>query len=197
MEEPEREISSIITRLTTTCSPDVQRETVLAYMTRDVAFEHPVCSVQSRPNSRETLLKIYQWYRVLSPQIDLSVDHVVFDTRRNVMYVEATQVFKLFFLPVRPLPARLVVRLELRKVRSLYFIARQDDFYHTSEFVRLLIPPLAPVVDFLLVLATLLSYLGAMLAQRMGFWTPHDDSRTYPGDHRDLYEMNDLPVIPE
>lgn len=60
MENPERDIAAVIFGLTTVASPDLQKETVETYMTKDVAFEHPVCSVPSGPNSREKVLKVYQ-----------------------------------------------------------------------------------------------------------------------------------------
>ncbi|TEB22924.1 hypothetical protein FA13DRAFT_1766337 [Coprinellus micaceus] len=199
MEDPEQDIASVIFGLTTVASPDLQRETVETYMTKDVAFEHPVCSVQSGPNSREKVLKVYQWYRILSPQLDLKVEHVVFDTKRDIMYVEIVQWFKLFFLPAKPLPARLVTRLELQKIRGLYYISRQDDFYHTTEFARLVTPPIGPLVAFLLWLGGIVSYALALAAQvAFGVWQPTADlvngsgrggeGGNYPGDHDELYE---------
>ena len=63
---------------------------------------------------------------MLSPRIEIKLDSIgtcfraalllrltcaglalgVFDTHMNVMYVEGEQKFKLFFLPIRPVPAR-------------------------------------------------------------------------------------------
>jgi hypothetical protein len=71
MEDPEQDIASVIFGLTTVASPDLQRETVETYMTKDVAFEHPVCSVQSGPNSREKVLKVYQYVEYLKPAMPL------------------------------------------------------------------------------------------------------------------------------
>lgn len=44
-------------------------------------------------NSRETLLRVYQWYRVLSPRLRVQVRKVVYDERRGEMYVEVVQRF--------------------------------------------------------------------------------------------------------
>lgn len=76
MESPRDEVASVITLLTTAVSPDIQRATLQKYFTRDAAFRHPLCRVDSSYNSRESLLGVYQWYRVLSPKIDLTVNHV-------------------------------------------------------------------------------------------------------------------------
>ncbi|KAF6756619.1 hypothetical protein DFP72DRAFT_893247 [Ephemerocybe angulata] len=176
MEDPKTDISSVILNLTTTESPDTQQETVLKYMTADVSFEHPVCSVRPGPNSRDKVLKIYQWYRVL-------ISQSVFDRERQVMYVEIVQMFKLFFLPVessacevRP-HAVLVTRLELRKIKSLYYISRQEDFYHTIDFARLVLPPIVPLVWFLLTFGAIFSIVA---------------TKTVPGDREELYEMDNI-----
>jgi len=61
MEDPAREITSVVYQLTATDSPDVQKAAVERYMTSDVGFQHPVCSVKPGPNSREAVLGIYQY----------------------------------------------------------------------------------------------------------------------------------------
>jgi hypothetical protein len=96
MENPVKEIKSVVYQLTATNSPDIQKAALESYMTSDVAFRHPVCSVKSGPHSRDTVLGIYQyvhldfisienvfmqlsfcrWYRVLSPKIDIQVESI-------------------------------------------------------------------------------------------------------------------------
>ena len=44
-------------------------------------------------NSRETLLRVYEWYRVLSPWVRVRVRKVVYDAPRGEMYVEVVQRF--------------------------------------------------------------------------------------------------------
>ena len=60
MEDPAKEISSIVQQLVATDSPNVQKAALETYMTSDVAFRHPLCAVESEPNSRDSLLGIYQ-----------------------------------------------------------------------------------------------------------------------------------------
>ena len=96
MENPVEEIKAVVQQLTATNSPDIQKAALESYMTSDVAFRHPVCSVNAGPNSRNTMLGIYQyvrlnilmlynsivrmllyrWYRVLSPQIEIKVESI-------------------------------------------------------------------------------------------------------------------------
>lgn len=66
MENPAKEITSVVQQLTAAESPDVQKAAFEKYMAPDVSFHHPVCAVESGPNSREELLGIYQ-YMVFSP----------------------------------------------------------------------------------------------------------------------------------
>lgn len=60
MENPAEDIASVVYQFTATDSPDIQKAALESYMTSDVAFRHPVCSVKSAPNSRDTVLGIYQ-----------------------------------------------------------------------------------------------------------------------------------------
>lgn len=145
----------------------------MQYMTPDVAFWHPVCAVERGPNSRKTVLGIYQWYRVLSPHIDLRVNSVVWDPEHDYMFLDIAQWFKLFWLPIKPAPSRLCVRLTLRREEDgLYYIAKQEDFYHTDDFMTLILPPIVPFIRMILLITGLMSSLCASFAQFLGFWQP-------------------------
>lgn len=128
MEDPVAEIESVVLNVTATQSPDIQQAAFQRYMSQDMGFRHPVCSIHPGPSSRNKVLGVYQWYRVLSPRIDIRIDSVVFDEARRLLYVEGVQWFKLIFLPVKPVPARLIIRLTLRKENNLFYIAFQEDF---------------------------------------------------------------------
>ncbi|KAF5319214.1 hypothetical protein D9619_008726 [Psilocybe cf. subviscida] len=172
MENPAEEITAIVHKLTATDSPDVQKATIETYMLPTVSFRHPVCSVPAGPNSRYQLLGTYQWYRVLSPHIDINVESVVFDSATNLLYLEAVQWFKLFFLPISPAPARLVIRLQLVHIDGLYYIAEQEDFYHPDDFGALLLPISAPFIRFGLTTAGVVSNVSVRLANLFGYWRP-------------------------
>ncbi|KAF9005128.1 hypothetical protein BDQ17DRAFT_1390008 [Cyathus striatus] len=194
MQDPKREIASVVQQLTATSSPDVQKAAIERYMTPDVAFRHPVCQVNSGPKSREELLGIYQWYRVLSPHIDIRVESVVFDEEKNLLFLEGVQWFKMFFLPnmIAPSPSHLIIRLTLRKENNLYYIAKQEDFYHTDEFAALLLPPAVPLVRLGLGLATIVSNILARSAQVIGIWRPKGIPKAPESDAgtEDLYNFD-------
>ena len=61
MEDPAKEIDAVVYLLTAADSPDTQKQTLEKYMTPDVAFRHPLCEVQPGDNSREEVLRIYQY----------------------------------------------------------------------------------------------------------------------------------------
>jgi hypothetical protein len=60
MQDPASEIAQVVTILTTTVSPDIQKAAVEKFFSSDAGFSHPICAVKRGPNSRDTLLGIYQ-----------------------------------------------------------------------------------------------------------------------------------------
>lgn len=60
MQDPVREIPEVVTILTAAASPDIQKAAVEKYFTSDAGFSHPVCAVKRGPNSRDSVLGIYQ-----------------------------------------------------------------------------------------------------------------------------------------
>lgn len=97
------------------------------------------------------------------------------------------------------IPRRLLVRITLRQADDgLYYIALQEDFYHPDvsrfllldwhshsepilefqcffqDFLALLLPPLSPIIQFVLFAAGLISHLFASIAQVLGVWRLSD-----------------------
>ena len=60
MEDPVAEIESVVLKVTATHSPDVQQAAFQRYMSQDMGFRHPVCSIHPGPNSRNKVLGVYQ-----------------------------------------------------------------------------------------------------------------------------------------
>ncbi|KAF5345033.1 hypothetical protein D9758_010463 [Tetrapyrgos nigripes] len=170
MQDPEKEISSVLLQLTTTSSADVQKAVIEKYFCSDVGFRHPLCYVPPIDESREMLLGIYQWYRVLSPKIEAYVQSVVYDKERDILLLDVFQTFHIRLSPLKPSQSRLLVRLTLKEVDGLRYIAFQEDFYHPDDFMRLLIPPLAPLLRACLSTASFASTVYAKTAQFLGFW---------------------------
>ncbi|THU90586.1 hypothetical protein K435DRAFT_675833 [Dendrothele bispora CBS 962.96] len=171
MEDPEHQITSVLLQLTSSSSADAQKAALDKYFCRDVGFRHPLCYVPPVDESREVLLGIYQWYKVMSPTIDAYVQSVVYDKERNVLLLDVFQTFHIRLSPFKPSQSRLLVRITLKEVDGLHYIAFQEDFYHPDDFMRLLIPPLAPLIRAFLTTASLASTMYAKGAQLLGFWS--------------------------
>lgn len=71
----EKEIPEVIHLLTQT-PPDIQRQAIEKYFTRDASFTHPFCRTGKFANSRALILYIYRWYKIMSPRIDMRVNSV-------------------------------------------------------------------------------------------------------------------------
>jgi hypothetical protein len=178
MENPVAEIPGVIHRLCTE-PPYVQQRTIQNYFMPDAALIHPFCRTGSFDkeltlpffgsvymNSRWVIGKIYHWYKILSPKVDLMVTSVAFDEENLILYVNVQQTFRLVWLwPIyHPAHVSLVTVLKLVHVSgefehlsadrstsptyaavadpdhdtkpNRYLIASQDDRYQTSEFVK-------------------------------------------------------------
>ncbi|KAJ6632515.1 hypothetical protein B0H10DRAFT_2159662 [Mycena sp. CBHHK59/15] len=176
MQHPSSEVSTVVTLLTAAVSPDIQQAAFHKYLTSDAGFRHPLCNVTPGPGSRDRLLGIYQWYRILSPRLEIIVKNVVYDELNNILLLDVVQIFHVWLSPFKPAPSRLLVRLTLREENGLYYIAFQEDFYHPDDFMSLLIPPLAPVIRTGLSVAASASDFYAKIGQLLGFWSISHDS---------------------
>ncbi|KAJ7074811.1 hypothetical protein C8F01DRAFT_35339 [Mycena amicta] len=191
MQNPASEIGAVVTLLTAAAAPDIQKAAFLRYVTPDAGFRHPICSVVPGPGSREKLLGIYQWYRILSPHIEITVNNVVHDPANHLLLLDVVQSFSLRLSPFKPVPARLLVRLTLREGADdgLHYIAFQEDFYHPDDFMSLLIPPLAPFVRLGLSWTGTASDIYAKFGQLLGFWASTPDAGVHHGEG--LYDDED------
>lgn len=75
MEDPVQEIGPVVHKLTQG-SPIEQKEALETYFTEDAAFYHPFCRVDSARGSREWILCILRWYKIMSPKIDLEIQSI-------------------------------------------------------------------------------------------------------------------------
>ena len=69
------EISTVI-RLLTQSVPSLQQKALERFFTQDAAFSHPFCRVPNFEGSRWYVLKIFQWYKVMSPKIELEIHSI-------------------------------------------------------------------------------------------------------------------------
>jgi len=61
MQDPAREITSVISNITSSNTPDIQQATVTKYFTEDAGFHNPFCFIKPGPLSREDVLGVYQY----------------------------------------------------------------------------------------------------------------------------------------
>ncbi|KAL4891135.1 hypothetical protein BDV59DRAFT_203853 [Aspergillus ambiguus] len=146
MENPESEISGVILRLTQG-SPQVQSNTIDQYFTSNAVFVHPFCRTWDIDNGRWYVKKIYQWYKVMSPEIQLTVNSIAFDKDHLKLYVNISQVFSIWAVPFHSSDVTLTTVLSLtervdgampgangnQSGKTRYYIARQEDLYQTSD----------------------------------------------------------------
>ncbi|KZV98816.1 hypothetical protein EXIGLDRAFT_287273 [Exidia glandulosa HHB12029] len=177
MEVPFYDIESVVLRCTAASpnNPDSQREAIEKYYTADCEFNHPLATVLSGQSSRDTVLRVYQWYRIMSPTLELTIDERVMDEARNIIYLQVTQTFHIRWSPFKPKPARLLVKIHLVQDGQLWFIKRQEDFYQPEDLLYLTLPPLAHVVHFLKRAAGIACTVNAIAFQSLGFWRTDRD----------------------
>lgn len=67
---------SVVIRLLTQSVPSLQQKALERFFTQDAAFSHPFCRVPNFEGSRWYVLKIFQWYKVMSPRIELEIHSI-------------------------------------------------------------------------------------------------------------------------
>ncbi|KAI0033187.1 hypothetical protein K488DRAFT_78010 [Vararia minispora EC-137] len=142
MQNPKQEIEHVFGLLTQAHTATVQAEALNRFYTYDAAFRHPLCTVPSAPGSRKEILGIYRWYRIMSPTIQGDVETIAYDEENSIIYLEVVQKFHIWLSPLPVHPARLIVRLRLRKDGDLWYVCEQEDFYHPEDLLALVLPPL-------------------------------------------------------
>lgn len=171
MQDPAREIAFVVSSITSSPTPDIQREAVTKYFTDDAGFRNPFFFIKPGPLSREDVLGVYQWYRVLSPNVEpVKVENVIHDQIQDTLVLDIQHSFHIRLSPLKPVPARLLTRLKLSKKDGLCYICYQEDFFHPDEIFNLLVPPVVPVIRFFLSTTSVLSTVFAKSAQVLGFW---------------------------
>ncbi|OJT10823.1 hypothetical protein TRAPUB_12692 [Trametes pubescens] len=181
MEDPAKEIATVAGLVTAAINPEIQKASVLKYYAPDISFRHPLCAVKSGPNSRDAILSILQWYRVLSPVLSVHVTSVTYDEEKHAAFLDITQTFHIRWSPFKPAPARLLVHLTLRPEpsptdpsKTVYLITEHEDFYHPDDFAALVIPPFVPLVRIGLQAATFACKANARVFGALGYWTTND-----------------------
>ncbi|KAL5344081.1 hypothetical protein BJX70DRAFT_7633 [Aspergillus crustosus] len=151
MEDPAAEISTVI-HLLTQSPPSLQETIIDRYFTTTAEFAHPFCRIWKYNGSRWAVKKIYQWYKIMSPRIELDVRSVAYDKENLKLYVSIFQVFSIWLIPFHVSPVHLTTVLDLatdsgesyssrnKDDKTLYYIQKQEDFYQPQEFIKFVVP---------------------------------------------------------
>lgn len=114
MEDPVREIPTVITLLTET-PPSLQAKAIEKYFTPNAQFTHPFCRTGSSKYSRYLIDRIYRWYKIMSPKISGKITSISFDEQNQVLYVGMSQVFAIWAIPTHRSEVSLVTVLHLTR----------------------------------------------------------------------------------
>jgi hypothetical protein len=76
MQNPQRDLPVVLTGLATSRSPADLRTAVQKFYTHDASLHHPLGIVEHGPNSRQKILGVYEWHRIISPDTTSSVNAV-------------------------------------------------------------------------------------------------------------------------
>ncbi|PSR81899.1 hypothetical protein BD289DRAFT_454598 [Coniella lustricola] len=130
MQNPDQEARQIVRSLCQGTAAE-QRRTLDRFFTPDFAFVHPFCAVPPFAerrvgfgggddrrwgvgvSSRDVVRCVFQWYRMLSPKIEIEVDSVLHDQARNKLFLDIRQTFSVWFIPAYHAHVRLVTILDL------------------------------------------------------------------------------------
>ncbi len=151
MENPLKEIAQVVMQVAAGANADVQKAAIeksialyalnsgfhrhidilLRYFAPNAGFRHPLATVDPGPNSRDSILGIYQlvfarrrkvfarhlifdrWYRILSPQLPLEVDNVTYNETTQEIFLQIMQTLHIRWSPFLPVPSRFVELLNL------------------------------------------------------------------------------------
>jgi hypothetical protein len=76
MQNPQRDLPVVLTALATSRNPADLRAAVKKFYTSDASLHHPLRIVEHGANSRQKILGMYEWHRIISPDTTSNVDAV-------------------------------------------------------------------------------------------------------------------------
>ncbi|KAJ5156869.1 hypothetical protein N7492_009672, partial [Penicillium capsulatum] len=199
----------VVIRLLTQSRPSVQTEALNRFFTRNAAFVHPFCRVPSFEGSRYYVGKIFQWYKIMSPRIEIEIHSVAFDKEHLKLYIHMSQIFSIWIVPFHVAPVTLTTVLDLTTDSALsdtlangdhtrYYITKQEDLYQSSEFVKFILPHFGHwLVLAWHLIATFFCFLGVLFLWPL-VWLEEQDylpTRLSHGGNLACNIQNKLPEI--
>ncbi|KAG1856973.1 hypothetical protein DFJ58DRAFT_878732 [Suillus subalutaceus] len=142
MQNPQRDLPVVLTGLATSHNPADLRAAVKKFYTPDASLHHPFRIVEHGANSRQKILGMYEWCRIISPNTTSDVDVVFYNGKHHVL---------VRLSPFKSAPSRYIIRIKLQERDKLFYIYSQEEFLHPM-FCR----PLTPLVRLALVFFALM-----------------------------------------
>lgn len=135
MNNPELELKPIIYALTENNDAKKQKATVDKYFSSDCSFVHPLCTLDSGPNSREQLKGIYAVYKYFTRDIHIDIQKITIDSNCTRAVVELEESLSASFLPLlRVKNLKIVTILDFERVDNKFYIKRQYGEQRVSKF---------------------------------------------------------------
>ncbi|KAG1761422.1 hypothetical protein EDD22DRAFT_761258, partial [Suillus occidentalis] len=145
MQNPQRDLPVVLTALATSRNPADLRTAVKKFYTHDASLHHPLRIVEHGPNSRQKILGMYEWHRIISPDTTTSVNAYMIG-KHHVLVAEVTQYFHVRISPFKAAPSRYIIRVALQERDKEFYIYSQEEFLHPMDLMNSVLPPLAPLV---------------------------------------------------
>jgi len=150
MENPYDEIIEVVKTTTAAAKVAEQKNAILQYFAPDAGLQHPLCTVERAEGSREQILGLFQWFRDLSPKLDMTVEGFTYDSQQEVIYMTIVQTLHVWCSPFAGRPSKVLVRLDLERSREdgKYYIAQQTDYFQPEDVLQMTIPFLTSPTAF-------------------------------------------------
>ncbi|KAG0692976.1 hypothetical protein DFH29DRAFT_839440 [Suillus ampliporus] len=157
MQKPQRDLPKVLLALTTAHNPADLRAAVNKFYTHDASLHHPLSIVEHGENSKQDILGVYEWYRIVSPNTTSNVTVALYDSKSKTTIAHVTQQFNVRISPFKAAPSRYIIRLELKEHGGLYYIYSEEISVHPTDLMNSLLPPLTPVVRLALIFCTFMA----------------------------------------
>ncbi|KAG1718785.1 uncharacterized protein EDB91DRAFT_1183852 [Suillus paluster] len=181
MQKPQRDIPKVLSALTTRNPADLQ-DTVTRFYTHDASLRHPLSIVSMEQTQR----------RRLSPDATSNVNSASYDIKSKVLIADVTRHSGVRFSPFKVAPSRHMIRLELQEHDGLYYILSEEDLVHSTDLMNSLLPPLAPLVQLVLIFFAFMAVAGSkvwfsslLLSEKLfGMGSDTQRGKTKPGSKK-------------
>lgn len=131
MDNPVAEIRDVVRSITEPYEASIIASNVRKYFTTDATIEHPVLNQPASVNGRDDLEGIYKMLRVMTVNNKIDFHAVMFNEDMTQGAIDLTEWINFRwnpFMSSTKLPARLLVRIDLKKCEDgKYRIWRQQD----------------------------------------------------------------------